>query len=171
MQRVRELIRDVPNFPEPGIMFRDITPVLEDAKAFASVIDAFADRYIGRKLTKVCGIESRGFIFASALAYRLGCGLVIVRKPGKLPRATRSIEYALEYGKGTLHVHTDAVSAADDVVLIDDLVATGGTAGAAAKLLTDSGARVHEVAAVVELTALRGREAIAPYPVHALITY
>jgi adenine phosphoribosyltransferase len=92
MQHVRELIRDVPNFPEPGIMFRDITPVLEDARAFAQVIDTLAERYIDHKLTKVCGIESRGFIFASALAYRLGCGLVLVRKPGKLPRPTHSID-------------------------------------------------------------------------------
>jgi adenine phosphoribosyltransferase len=171
MQHVRELIRDVPNFPEPGIMFRDITPVLEDAQAFAQVIDALADRYVGRKLSKICGIESRGFIFASALAYRLGCGLVLVRKPGKLPRPTHSIAYALEYGESTLHIHTDAVSDKDDVVLIDDLIATGGTAGAAAKLLLQCGARLHEVAAVVELTALNGRHAIEPTPVHALITY
>jgi adenine phosphoribosyltransferase len=171
MQHVRELIRDVPNFPEPGIMFRDITPVLEDAQAFAQVIDALAERYVGHKLTKVCGIESRGFIFASALAYRLGCGLVLVRKPGKLPRPTHSIAYALEYGEGTLHIHTDAVTADDNVVLIDDLIATGGTATAAAKLIQQSGARLHEVAAVVELTALKGRQSINPVPVHALITY
>ncbi len=171
MQRVRQLIRDVPNFPEPGIMFRDITPVLEDGQAFAQVIDTLAQRYVGQKLTKVAGIESRGFIFAAALAYRLGCGLVIVRKPGKLPRATKSIAYALEYGEGTLHVHADAVGPTDRVILVDDLIATGGTAAAAAKLLADCGAHVTEVAAVIELTALKGRDLLAPLPVHALIAY
>ena len=171
MQRVRQLIRDVPNFPEPGIMFRDITPVLEDGQAFAEVIDTLAQRYVGHKITKVAGIERRGFIFAAALAYRLGCGLVIVRKPGKLPRPTRSVAYALEYGQGTLHVHDDAVGREDVVVLVDDLIATGGTANAAARLLTDCGAKVVEVAAVIELTGLKGRAALAPLPVHALISY
>lgn len=171
MQRVRQLIRDVPNFPEPGIMFRDITPVLEDGQAFAQVIDTFAQRYVQHGLTKIAGIESRGFIFASALAYRLGCGLVIVRKPGKLPRPTHSVAYALEYGEGTLHVHQDAVGPTDKVVLVDDLIATGGTAAAAVKLLRQCGAQVLEVAAVIELVALKGRDVLAPNPVHALIQY
>lgn len=171
MERVRELIRDVPNFPEPGIMFRDITPVLEDSKAFGVVIDALAERYASRNLTKICGIESRGFIFAAALAYRLGAGLVLVRKPGKLPRPTHSIRYALEYGEGMLHIHQDAVSPDDRVIIVDDLVATGGTAAAASQLLRRCGVQVLELAVVIELAALRGRESLAPVPVHALLTY
>lgn len=171
MDEIRRLIRTVPDFPEPGILFRDLTPVLEDANALATVIDRFAERYTGWGLTKICGIESRGFIFGAALAYRLGCGFSLVRKPGKLPRATRQVAYDLEYGKGVLHMHTDAMGPADRVVVIDDLIATGGTAGAAVQLAQEGGAQVLEVAVVIELAALGGRAQTRGVPVHALLTY
>ena len=143
------LIRAVPDFPKPGILFRDITPALENPHAFRRLVDLFAERYAGQKLTKVGGIESRGFI--------LGAGFAVFRKPGKLPRPTREASYELEYGKSTLHVHTDAFAPDDRVVLIDDLVATGGTLGAAIRLTQASGATLIETAAIIELEALGGR--------------
>jgi adenine phosphoribosyltransferase len=151
------LIRAVPDFPKPGILFRDITPALENPHAFRRLVDLFAERYAGQKLTKVGGIESRGFILGSALAYALGAGFAVFRKPGKLPRPTREASYELEYGKSTLHVHTDAFAPDDRVVLIDDLVATGGTLGAAIRLTQASGATLVETAAIIELEALGGR--------------
>lgn len=157
MSDFERLIRVVPDFPKPGILFRDITPALEEPRAFRQLIDAFAERYAGKKVTKVGGIESRGFILGSALAYALGAGFAVFRKPGKLPRPTRQESYELEYGTSTLHVHTDAFSAEDRVVLIDDLVATGGTLAAAVKLIQDTGATLVETAAIIELAALGGR--------------
>ncbi|MBI5510101.1 MAG: adenine phosphoribosyltransferase [Deltaproteobacteria bacterium] len=171
MDLVRALVRDVPDFPKKGILFRDITPVLGDAAAFRQVIDALAGRYADRGVTKIAGIESRGFVFASAVAYVLGCGFVILRKPGKLPRPTYKATYALEYGQDTLHVHQDALAAADQVVVLDDLIATGGTAKAAAELVGMAGATLVELAFVIELTALGGRERLRGLPVFSLLSY
>ncbi len=170
MQRVRELIRAVPDFPKPGILFRDITPVLKDAAAFARIIAVLRERYAG-KVTHVAGIESRGFIFAAPLAHALGAGLVVIRKPGKLPVATYRAAYALEYGEDVLEIHQDALAKGDRVVILDDLIATGGTARAAYDLCTRCGAEVVELCFVVELAALAGRQKLVPLPVHALITY
>lgn len=172
MHDFERLIRAVPDFPKLGILFRDITPVLENAAAFREVIDLLAQRYVGRGVTKVAGIESRGFILGAPLAYALGAGFVVLRKPGKLPRPTNSANYALEYGEGTLHLHTDSVNAKDTVVLVDDLIATGGTLGAAAKLLSGAGARVLEAAVLIELAALNGRQSLPPnVPLHAVVAY
>lgn len=171
MDHIRKLILDVPDFPKAGIIFRDITPVLENPRAFADIVDAFASRFGYDGVTKIAGIESRGFIFSAALAYRMGCGLVLVRKSGKLPRATFSASYALEYGEDTLHLHQDALSARDRVVILDDVIATGGTAKAAAELVRRTGAAVHGFGALIELAALKGREQLEGVDVHALVTY
>jgi adenine phosphoribosyltransferase len=160
MPDFERFIRVVPDFPKPGILFRDITPALENPHAFRQLVDLFAERYAGQKVTKVGGIESRGFILGSALAYALGAGFAVFRKPGKLPRPTREASYQLEYGTSTLHVHTDAFDPEDRVVLIDDLVATGGTMAAAVELLATTGATLLETAAIIELEALGGRARI-----------
>lgn len=151
------LIRDVPNFPKPGIVYKDITPVLEDPAALRRVVDAMATYWHGRGVSKIVGIESRGFIFGAAVAYAMGTGLVLVRKPGKLPCATRGVSYDLEYGSDRLEMHDDALGASDRVVVIDDVLATGGTAGAVADLIRDTGATVEGFAFVLELAALEGR--------------
>lgn len=171
MDLVKSLVRDVPDFPKKGILFRDITPVLEHAEAFRQVVNSLRDRYQEAGLTKIVGIESRGFIFGAPLAYALGIGFVVVRKPGKLPRQTHSASYALEYGEDTIELHRDALVDADRVVIVDDLIATGGTARAAVQLVEESGAAVHEIAALIELQALGGRQTIGATRVHALLTY
>ncbi len=171
MDEIRRLVREVPDFPKKGIVFRDITPVLEDPVALKRIVDLLAKRYAGRNVARILGIESRGFIFGAPLAYALGCGFVPVRKPGKLPRATYSATYELEYGTDTVHMHQDAVRQGDSVVIVDDLVATGGTARAAAELVGRCGGTVHEIAAIIELTGLAGRQKLAPHPLHALLTY
>lgn len=172
MHDFEKLIRAVPDFPKKGILFRDITPALEDPRTFREMVDLFAERYAGQGVTKICGIESRGFLLGSALAYALGAGLVIFRKPGKLPRSTINASYALEYGESTLHLHTDALNTQDKVVVIDDLVATGGTLTAAVQLVNRIGASLLETAAVIELEALEGRKKL-PHGVrlHSLVTY
>jgi len=171
MDLVRSLIRDVPDFPKKGILFRDITPVLAHPDAFRQVIDEFAARYRSRGVTKIAGIESRGFVFGAALAYALGVGLVIMRKPGKLPRPTFSASYSLEYGLDTLHMHQDALGPSDKVVILDDLIATGGTAKAAAELVSKAQAALVEIAFVIELSALGGRKRLDGLPLYALLTY
>ena len=171
MDLVRSLVRDVPDFPKKGILFRDITPVLSHPDAFRQVVDALASRYRGRGVTRIAGIESRGFIFGSALAYALGVGFVILRKPGKLPRPTFSATYALEYGQDTLHMHQDALGPSDKVVIMDDLIATGGTAKAAAELVSKAQASLVEIAFVIELSALEGRKRLDGLPVFSLLTY
>ena len=165
------LIRLVEDFPKPGILFRDITPVLEDGPAFAEVVALFAERYRKSGITKIAGIESRGFIFGAAVAHAMGVGLVLVRKRGKLPRATLSQRYALEYGEDEVQMHSDAVKKGERVVILDDLIATGGTAAAAATLITRAGGVVHEVGAVIELLALGGRKKLAPHSVYSLLEY
>jgi adenine phosphoribosyltransferase len=163
-------LRDVPDFPKPGIVFKDLTPLLSDVEAFRFTVDALADRVAERSVEKVVGVEARGFIFASAIAYRLGSGLVPVRKPGKLPWHTATETYELEYGTDSLEVHEDAISAGDDVYVIDDVLATGGTAAATCRLVERLGGRVAGVGFVVELGFLNGRAKLPDYDVVSLIT-
>jgi adenine phosphoribosyltransferase len=173
-KQIDRLIRNVPDFPKPGIQFKDITPVLQDATTFALVINTMAAELRSEKITSVAGIESRGFIFASALAIELGVGLVLLRKPGKLPWRTLRATYQLEYGTDAIEIHEDAVKTGDRVAVIDDLLATGGTATAAACLLRDAGAEVVKSLFVIELDFLQGREKLrtAGFPViHSLLNY
>jgi len=167
---LKACIRDVPDFPKEGILFKDITPLLADKAAFAQAIDAFAERYAG-KIDVIAGIESRGFIFGAALASKLGIGFVPVRKPGKLPADTYSAEYSLEYGTDAVEIHQDAISAGSRVLLIDDLLATGGTAAATLELLGKFDAEVVEVAFLIELEFLNGREKLKDHPVYAMISF
>jgi adenine phosphoribosyltransferase len=168
---IREAIRDVPNFPKPGIVFKDITPLLSNGPLFGKTIDLLADRYRSQKIDAVLGIESRGFIVGSALAYALGVGFSLVRKPGKLPFETRKANYALEYGVDALEIHIDGLSKHARVVIADDLIATGGTASATAQLVEILGATVVECAFVIELSFLKGREKLLPYGVFSLLQY
>jgi adenine phosphoribosyltransferase len=168
---LKDYIRDIPDFPKAGIVFKDITPLLSDKEAFAAMIRAFAERYRDKGISKVCGIEARGFIIGAALALELGTGFVPIRKAGKLPHKTRRREYSLEYGTDAVEVHIDAVSAGEKVVLIDDLIATGGTALAALELLEELGAEVAEVAFAIELSFLRGINKFAGKKVFSLLTY
>jgi adenine phosphoribosyltransferase len=171
MEHLKALIRDIPDFPLPGILFRDVTPLLRHPRGLADVVEAFAARYRGRDVDAVVGIESRGFLFGAPLAVALGVGFVPVRKPGKLPAQTLSLSYELEYGRNTLEVHRDALLPGESVVVVDDLLATGGTASAAASLVRELGAHVIELAFVVELGFLHGRERLAEDAVHSLIAY
>ena len=171
MEHLKALIRDVPDFPAPGILFRDVTPLLRDPRGLAQVVDALAERYRGAEVAAVAGIESRGFLFGAPLAVALGVGFVPIRKAGKLPARTLRRDYALEYGTATLEVHADALSPGERIVLVDDLLATGGTARAAAGLVRELGAEVAEIAFVVELAFLDGRAALEGHDVHSLITY
>lgn len=166
-----DYIRDIPDFPKPGIMFKDITPMLKEPAAFKAAIDRLAAHYQGAKLDYVVGIESRGFIFGAPLAERLGVGFLPIRKPGKLPYETEKIEYSLEYGSGTLEIHADACQTGQRVLIVDDLLATGGTVAATKALLERLGADVAGAAFVVELAFLNGREKLGGLDVHALIEY
>ncbi len=170
MDHLKTLVRDVPDFPQPGILFRDVTPLLRDPAALRQVTAAFAERFRGR-VDAVAGVESRGFIFGAPLAVELGVGFVPVRKVGKLPAAKLTREYALEYGTAVLEIHADAVAPGERVLLVDDLLATGGTAHAAAALVEAVGGRVEAVAFVIELAFLEGRRALQGREVHALLTY
>jgi adenine phosphoribosyltransferase len=171
MNEVRAKIRDVPDFPKKGVVFKDITPVLADAALFARVIDAFAERWRGQRIAKVVGIESRGFVLAAPLAYALGAGLVIVRKPGKLPWQTLREVYALEYGEDALEMHLDAIGPGERVVVVDDVLATGGTADAVGRLVTRQGAELVGYSFLLELGFLHGARRIGPQNVHALLKY
>lgn len=168
---IRRAIRDIPDFPKPGIVFKDITPLLANGPLFTITIDLLAERYREKKIDTVLGIESRGFIIGSALAYRLGAGFSVVRKPGKLPYETHSASYQLEYGSDALEIHIDAISSGARVVIADDLIATGGTAAATAELVAKLGGTVVECAFVIELSFLNGREKLKPYGVYSLIQY
>jgi len=168
-QEILNNLRDIPDFPKKGIIFKDITPLLSNAEAFNTVIKNFADEFKGKGITKIVGIESRGFIFGSALAHEMGIGLVLVRKKGKLPYKTISASFALEYGTDTLQIHSDALNSNDKVVIIDDLLATGGTMNAAIELVQKLGASVHCCAFVCELGFLNGREKVKA-PVKILAT-
>lgn len=168
---LKAIVRDVPDFPKPGIIFKDITPLLQDPKAFAFVIDTFADRYRNRPIDVIAGIESRGFLFASVLAYLLKKPLVVIRKKGKLPHVKVAYTYELEYGEDTIEVHEDAIPRGSKVLIVDDLLATGGTAEAAAKLVGKMGSEVTEFAFIIELGFLKGREKLKKYPIFSLIDY
>ncbi len=167
---LRRYIRDVPDFPKPGILFRDITPLLADGPALRWTVDHLADRYRG-SIDVVLGIESRGFIIGSALAYALGVGIAIVRKPGKLPAQTFAAKYELEYGSDVLEIHRDAFGDTARVLIVDDLLATGGTASAAIALVERLQGEIVECAVIIELSFLRGRQRLAPHPVYSIIQY
>jgi len=168
---VRELIRAIPDFPIPGILFRDITPLLADRHGFKATIDLFVNRYRDAKLDHVVGIEARGYMIGAPLAYALGVGFVPVRKPGKLPGAKHAEEYALEYGTNTLEIHADAFQPGERILIVDDLLATGGTAAATLRLVKKLGADVVGVAFLIELVGLSGRAALGTTSVEAFITY
>jgi adenine phosphoribosyltransferase len=168
---IRQFIRDIPDFPKPGIVFKDITPLLGNSRLFRRTIDIFAERYRSQKVDTVLGIESRGFIIGAALAYELGAGFCLVRKPGKLPYQTHKASYELEYGTDSLEIHIDAISHHDRVVIADDLIATGGTAAATAELVARLGATVVECAFVIELSFLKGRDRLRPHGVFTLVQY
>ena len=168
---LKKLIREVPDFPKKGILFYDITTLLKDKQGFAMLIDALAEHYINKDVDLVLGMEARGFIFAPALAYRLNAGFVPVRKPGKLPAATSKYDYALEYGTNTLEIHKDAIQPGQNVLIVDDLLATGGTAEATTKLAESSGAKIAGLGFVVELDFLNGRDKLKQYDVFSLLHY
>jgi adenine phosphoribosyltransferase len=170
---LKKLIREVPDFPKKGILFYDITTLLKDKLGFARLIDALSEHYIGagKEIDLVLGMEARGFIFGPALAYRLNAGFVPVRKPGKLPAETAKISYELEYGSNALEVHRDAIKKGQRILIVDDLLATGGTAVATADLASGLGAEIAGLAFVVELDFLRGREKLAKYEVFSLLHY
>ena len=168
---LRDYIRDVPDFPEPGILFRDITPLLQSPEAFDHAVDRFAEACSGRPFDAVCGIDARGFLFAAPLALRLGKPLVPVRKAGKLPWRTVSVTYSLEYGEAAVEMHADAVREGQRVLIVDDVLATGGTLAAAAKLIGAAGGVAAGAVVLVELAALGGRKALDGCDVRSLITY
>jgi len=171
LDTLKAAIRDIPDFPSPGIVFKDITPLLGDPQAFGLVIDLLAQRYIGRHVDRVVGVEARGFILGAALAYRLNTGLIMVRKPGKLPAATLKAAYQLEYGKDELEIHRDAMLPGSRVVLVDDVMATGGTVRAAIDLIKALQCEIIELAFLIELTFLHGRERLQGYDVFSLLQY
>ena len=168
---LKDYIRDVPDFPQPGILFKDITPLLKDPAAFGNVVQRFAEHYEDRQVDVVVGIEARGFLLAAPLAFRLGKPLVPVRKVGKLPFETHSVTYALEYGDDTVEVHTDAISGGQRVLVVDDLLATGGTLAAGAGLVEEAGGRLAGLAVLVELSELKGRERLPGHEVLSLVEY
>jgi len=171
IDELRSRIRDVPDFPKKGIVFKDITPVLADAALFRRVVGAFADQFRAQRVGKVVGIESRGFILAAPVAIALGAGLAIVRKPGKLPWQTLREVYALEYGEDALEMHLDAVGPGERVLVVDDVLATGGTAGAVGRLLARQGAELVGYAFLIELGFLHGSRQLGSQKVHALLQY
>jgi adenine phosphoribosyltransferase len=168
---LKKWIRDVPDFPKPGILFRDISPLLLDPVAHAAVSDLLYERYSEREFEKIAAIEARGFIIGSTLSYRLGKGLIPLRKPGKLPWKTIEESYSLEYGTASLEMHTDAIEEGERILVLDDLLATGGTAKAAASLVEHQGGIVEEIGFLVELSSLAGRDKLAAWPVHSFIVY
>ena len=168
---VQELIRTIPDFPEPGILFRDITTLLKDKKGLQLIIKDFTDRYMDKGIDYVLGADARGFIFGAAIAYNIGAGFVPARKIGKLPAETVKVEYELEYGKGILEVHTGAFEKGAKVLIVDDLLATGGTAGAMVKLVEKLDAVVYELAFLIELEGLQGRDLLEGYDVYSLLKY
>ena len=168
---LRAYVRDVPDFPEPGLVFKDITPLLANVDAFRFSVDALADHWCGASIDHIVGIEARGFLFAAPLAYRCGAGFVPMRKPGKLPADTTSVSYALEYGDDELEVHSDAISPGDRVLVVDDVLATGGTAAAAVRLLGQAGAEVIGLGFVVELGFLGGAGKLEGIEISSLLHY
>jgi len=170
-EQIKGLVRDIPDFPTKGVVFKDITPVLADENAFSSVIDLIVVHYGRGNIDKVVGIEARGFILASPVAYHFGAGFVPVRKEGKLPWDSEREEYDLEYGKAVLEIHKDAIRPGERVLIVDDVLATGGTARATARLVERLGGKVIGIACLIELGFLRGRESLGGYDFFSLITY
>ena len=168
---LKKIIRDIPDFPKSGILFKDITPILKQAETFRYVVDAMAQELQDKRVDYIVGIESRGFIFSPTLAYKLNAGFVPVRKKGKLPHLTHQVGYTLEYGEAVLEIHQDGLPKGARVAIVDDLLATGGTAQAAAQLVEKCGARVEKIIFLVELTFLKGREVLKPYNVFSLVQY
>ena len=171
MNRLRDKIRDIPDFPKPGIIFKDITPLVKDPAALKLAVHQLLQPFLGRNITVVAGMEARGFIFGSLVAWELGLPFVPLRKPGKLPYDVQSVSYDLEYGSATLEAHIDSFDANDQVLLIDDLLATGGTAKASCELVEKLGAKIVACAFVVELDFLEGRDKLKDYEVHSLLHY
>jgi adenine phosphoribosyltransferase len=171
VERLRAAVRDVPDFPKKGITFKDITPVLSDPGLFRASIDLFLERCRGREVDKIVGIDARGFVFGSAVAYELGVGFVPIRKRGKLPYRTEIAKYSLEYGEAEVEMHTDAVTQGERVVLVDDLLATGGTSAAAAVLIRKAGGQLLEAQFLIELEFLEGRRRLEPTPVTSFLKY
>ncbi|MCX7084728.1 MAG: adenine phosphoribosyltransferase [Methylococcales bacterium] len=171
MERLKNKIRDIPDFPKPGIIFKDITPIIKDPSTLRLSVHELIQPYLGKNITAVAGMEARGFIFGSLVAWDLGLPFIPLRKPGKLPYQVESVSYDLEYGSATLEVHSDAFNDKDRVLLIDDLLATGGTAKASCELVERFGATVVACAFVVELDFLAGREKLSDYEVHSLVHY
>jgi adenine phosphoribosyltransferase len=167
----RALIREVPNFPKPGILFYDITTLLKDARSLSSIADELTAYYKGQQIAKVVGIESRGFIFGGMLADRLNAGFVPVRKPGKLPADSFEVKYSLEYGSNALAIHRDAIAMGERVLIVDDLLATGGTAAATVSLIRQLGGEIAGLDFLVELQSLKGREKLVGHPIHSTILY
>ncbi len=168
---LRRLIRDVPDFPKPGIVFRDITPLLADPAGLAMAVELMAQPFRGNRVDLVVGAESRGFIFGTAVAKVLSVGFVPVRKPGKLPAEKRRREYELEYGTDALEMHADAIQPGQKVLIVDDLLATGGTLAACVELVRDAGARIEAIAVLIELSGLQGRQRLGDVPVFGVISY
>ncbi|PIR00250.1 MAG: adenine phosphoribosyltransferase [Nitrospinae bacterium CG11_big_fil_rev_8_21_14_0_20_45_15] len=172
MESIKNVIRDIPDFPKKGIMFKDISPLLANSETLKKTIDIFRDRYVDKNVQTIVGVESRGFIFGTALAYALGTGFVMVRKPGKLPYKTFQKTYSLEYGEDTIQIHQDAIWPGQRLVLIDDLLATGGTMAATLDLIRENfDAEIVEAAFIVELDFLNGREKFKDVPVHSLVHF
>jgi adenine phosphoribosyltransferase len=171
LARLASAVRDVPDFPKPGIVFKDITPILSDGPLFKLAVDTFVAACSEARMDKIAGIDARGFLFGAAAAYALGVGFVPVRKKGKLPYKTESAAYTLEYGEAVVEMHVDAVLPGEKVVLIDDLLATGGTSAAAAKLIQKMGGHVVEAQFLIELEFLHGRDKLTPVPVRSFLKY
>jgi adenine phosphoribosyltransferase len=171
MDELKKLIREIPDYPKPGILFYDLTTLLQDGKGFHSLVDRLCDHYNGQDVDIVTGIEARGFIFAPAVAYALNAGFVPVRKPKKLPAAVERIEYQLEYGVDALEIHVDAIRKGEHVLIVDDVLATGGTAAAVTKLVENLGGKVAGLGFVIELDFLRGRDKLPGYDIRPMLHY
>ena len=171
IEKLRAAVRDVPDFPKKGIIFKDITPILGNGKLFRTAIEAFLEQCRGKPIDKIVGIDARGFVFGSAVAYELGVGFVPLRKKGRLPYKTESAKYSLEYGEAEMEMHVDAMESGESVVLVDDLLATGGTSAAAAALIEKVGGKLLEAQFLIELEFLKGREKLNSTPVTAFLRY
>ncbi|GAK60677.1 adenine phosphoribosyltransferase [Candidatus Vecturithrix granuli] len=171
MENLKNIIRDVPDFPKPGILFKDIAPLLQNKETFHQAIDAIAAQWANQHIDVIAGIEARGFLFAAALAYKLGAGVVMIRKPGKLPYKTYSITYQLEYGTDSLEIHQDAVASGQNVLIVDDVLATGGTMKAVIELLQNFNANICGLAFLAELAFLNGREKLSGHKLTTLMTF
>jgi adenine phosphoribosyltransferase len=168
---LKKIIRDVPDFPKKGVVFKDITTLCKNPVAFQRMVDLLGHRYIGKRIDAVVGVEARGFVVGAALAYKLGAGIALARKPGKLPWKTHRAAYSLEYGKDTIEIHRDAVEKGQRVLIADDLLATGGTAAAVVELVEKLGGKIVECAFIVELLELKGKEKLKPHGVFSLIQF